>query len=144
MRLARLNPGYVVADAVMSLSKALHDGKTVLLSVLTGHTITLPPATGSGCKFNFLERVAATSGNNVIKVANTTDVMIGSVTVVAAVSNSFPTVAASDTVTLNRGTQGGATNGGWLLVEDVAPGFWAVSGQVNGSGTPATPFGATV
>ena len=60
MRLARLNPGFVTLDAVMTISKAIHDGKTLLLNVLTGHTITLPPALGSGCKLRFVTKIAAT------------------------------------------------------------------------------------
>ena len=54
MRLARLNPGFITLAAAVSLSKALHDGKTLLLNALTGHTITLPQALGLGCKLRFV------------------------------------------------------------------------------------------
>ena len=36
MRLARLNPGFVVCDAVMTISKAIYDGKTLLLTFRNG------------------------------------------------------------------------------------------------------------
>ena len=53
MRLARLNPGFITLAVTVSLSKALHDGKTLLMNSLTGHTITLPQALGLGCKLRF-------------------------------------------------------------------------------------------
>jgi hypothetical protein len=150
MRLARLNPGFVLLDATMSLSKAIHDGKTLLFNVLTGHTITLPPATGSGCKLRFVTRTAATSGSNIVKVQNGTDVMNGNLAISIAAGGALsafqaaPTVAGADTVTMNRTTTGGAVAGDWMEMEDMAPGFWEVRGVLNGTATPATPFSATV
>lgn len=146
MRIARLNPGFVTLAATVSLSKGVHDGKTLLLSVLAGHTITLPPSAGSGCKLRFLETVAPTSNSNIIKVANSTDVLIGSlgISLSTGVGTIWPTGATSDTITENRTTSGGATNGGWIELEDVALGFWSVKGVLNGSGVLVTPFSATV
>lgn len=146
MRWAKLNPGMVTLAATHVLNKAEHDGKTLLLSVLTGHTITLPPATGSGNKIRLVETVAPTSATTVIKVANATDVMIGQARTALAtgVGTTFPTVAASDTITLNRTTSGGASNGEQIVFEDVKAGFWAVNAMLNGSGVLVTPFSATV
>jgi hypothetical protein len=149
MRLAKLNPGFVILDAVTSLSKALHDGKTLLLTQ-NGHTITLPPAAGSGCKLRFLTRTAATSNSNVIKVQNSTDVMVGNLAISIAAGGALsafqasPTVSGADTITLNRTTTGGAVAGDWIEVEDIAAGFWEVRGVLNGTATPATPFTSTV
>jgi|SoiMethySBSTD1v2_1073268.scaffolds.fasta_scaffold369650_3 hypothetical protein len=146
MRLQRLNPGSVVMAAVQAISKALHDGKILVLNVLSGHTITLPAAVGSGATFTFIETVAPTSATTVIKVQNGIDVMMGSVrtSLGTGVGTNFPTAATSDTVTLNRGTTGGVSNGEWIQFIDVAPGFWLVEGALNGSGALATPFSATV
>lgn len=147
MRLARLNPGFVVMAATQSLSKGVHDGKTLLMNVLTGTTVTLPPATGSGCKLRFVTTVAPTSGSNVIKVQNTTDVMIGSVNIDIAAGgalSNFPTAATSDTITMNRTTTGAAANGELLEFEDVAAGFWHVCASLKGTASPATPFSAGV
>lgn len=146
MRLQKLNMGLVVMAAVQALSKGVHDGKTLILNALTGHTVTLPPAVGSGCKLRFLETVAPTSNSNIIKVANSVDVMIGNLltSLASGIGTNFPTVAASDTVTLNRTTSGGASNGEWIEFEDVAAGFWAIRGSLNGSGVLVTPFSATV
>lgn len=147
MRLQKLNPGMVTFPAGASpLSKALHDGKTLIWNSLTGHTFTLPAAVGSGAQFHIVETVAPTSNSNILKVANATDVFIGQArtSLATGVGTTFPTVAASDTITLNRGTQGGVSNGEVIDVEDVAPGVWLIDARLNGSGTLATPFSATV
>lgn|SRR5262245_4669150 len=150
MRLARLNPGFVTLDATQSLSKAIHDGKTMLFTALTGHTITLPQALGSGCRIQFITRIAATSNSNIVKVQNATDVMIGNLALTIAAGGAVsgfqasPTVAGADTITMNRTTTGGAVAGDWIIVEDVATGFWQVRGVLQATATPATPFSATV
>jgi hypothetical protein len=150
MRLARLNPGFITLSAVQSLSKALHDGKTLLLNVLTGHTITLPPALGSGCRLRFVSTVAANANSTIIKVQNTTDVLIGCAQISIAAGGALscfqaaPTVAGADTLTLNRTTTGGAIAGEIIELEDVLAGFWAIEAVLNGTATPATPFSATV
>jgi len=147
MRLERLNPGNVVLPAgATTLSKAIHDGKYIILSDLTGHTVTLPPATGSGCHLTLVETVAPTSNSNIVKVANGDDVMIGSlgITNAGGTNTAFPTAATSDTVTLNRTTSGGASNGGVMEFIDIALNKWLVEGRVNGSGSGTTPFSATV
>lgn len=144
MRWARLNPGQVPAGSTLQLSKALHDGKTILLDTLTGSVVTLPPALGTGAKFRIFERIAATSNSHIIKVQNSTDVMIGGVSIGGTTTVLFPTAPTSDTITMNRTTTGGATNGAFFDIEDIRPGFWSVVGQANGSGAVATPFSATV
>jgi hypothetical protein len=146
MRLQKLT-GTLVAVGSALLGAASHFGKTVLLDTLTGSTYTLPAATGSGGRIKVVERVAATSNSHIVKVANSVDVMVGqSIATIAAggAASGFATVAASDTITLNRTTTGGASNGAHFDFEDVAPGIWAVRGVVNASATPATPFSATV
>jgi hypothetical protein len=145
-RFKRLNEGLRPVAATQSLTKTEHDGKTILLTSLTGHTITLPKANGVGTKIRMIEKVAPTSGSTVIKVIDSVDVMVGALTISLAtgVGVNFPTAANSDTVTLNRTTSGGASAGEWLEFEDIAPGIWAVDGNLNGSGVLVTPFSATV
>lgn len=144
MRLEKLNPGNVVMNAAQSVSKAVHDGKYLVLNSLTGHAITLPKAVGGGANFSFIETVAPTSGSTTIKVIDGVDVMMGAIAVSGTTTASFPTAAASDTITLNRTTTGGASNGEWIELVDILPGVWAVRGNLNGSGAVATPFSATV
>jgi hypothetical protein len=150
MRLARLNPGFVTLDATQSISKATHDGKTLLFNVAAGHTITLPAAVGTGCKLRFVTKTAATSGSNIVKVQNATDVIKGNLAISIAAGGALsafqaePTVAGADTVTMNRTTTGGAVAGDWLEFEDIAAGVWVVKGVLQGTAAPATPFTATV
>jgi hypothetical protein len=147
MRLARLNPGFVVMGVTQSLSKGVHDGKTLLLNSLTGNTVILPPAVGSGCCIRFVVTVAPTSGSTIIKVQNVTDVMIGTVGISIAAGgalSAFATAPTSDMITLNRTTTGGASNGEFLEFEDVLAGFWHVAGILHGTAAPATPFSAGV
>ena len=94
--------------------------------------------------------IAATSGSSIIKVQNSIDVMIGSVQIsiaaggAASAFQASPSVAGADTLTLNRTTTGGAIAGELVEFEDVAPGFWFIDGNLNGTATPATPFTSTV
>jgi hypothetical protein len=145
MRLQKLT-GNLVAAGAAYLAQAKDFGKTILLDTLAGSVVTLPPATGSGGRIRVFERVAATSAAHKVQVANGNDVMAGNLVIVASAGTplQFATVAASDTVTLNRTTSGGATNGAWMEFDDVAPNLWAVKGALNGSGVATTPFSAAV
>ena len=57
---------------------------------------------------------------------------------------SWPTVAASDTITLNGTTTGGVNIGDYVLLTDIATDQYSVSGLLNASGSEATPFSAAV
>ena len=57
---------------------------------------------------------------------------------------SWPTVAASDTITLDGTTTGGVNIGDYVLLTDIATNQYTVSGLLNASGTEATPFSAAV
>lgn len=137
----------VAAGATLSVTEALHDGKTILLDTAAGSVCTLPASSGSGARFRFVISTVATSNSHVIKVANATDVMSG--VIVAAndtdgSTSAWETVAASDTVTLNRTTTGSTIKGEFVEVEDIAAGFWAVRGMIAATGAEATPFSAGV
>lgn len=122
-------------------------GKLVQLDTATGTTITLPAATGSGNIYGFVTTVIATSNSHKVQVGNATDVMTGSLQVVDNADGtvtSFGTVAASDTITLNRTTTGSVKVGERFFVQDVRAGFYAVWGTVVATGSEATPFSAAV
>ena len=59
--------------------------------------------------------------------------------------SAFPTVATSDTITLNGGTTGGII-GDYLEIVDIAADQYHVRGvmRVAAGANPATPFSATV
>lgn len=147
MRLAKQNPRNILAGSVLALSKAIHDGQFVLLDQLAGSVVTLPAALGLGTQIQIVELNSPTSNSHIIKVQNTTDILIGcmAISLSTGVGTIFPTAATSDTITLNRTTTGGATRGGCFEFRDIAPGIWQiVEATANGSGALATPFSATV
>lgn len=138
---------YVPGGAAITLDRTEHGGKTIQLDTAAGTTVTLPAAIGSGVRFEFVTTVLATSNQHKVQVANATDVMTGKLTVVDNAdgsSTTFATVAASDTITLNRTTTGSVKIGEKFMVEDVKAGYWAVDGFTVGTGTEATPFSAAV
>lgn len=132
--------------ATLAVTVADHSEKIIVLNRAAGVTATLPAATGSGAVFRFTTGTAVTSNNNIIKVADNTDVMSGSIYVTdqaAGTGTEFSTVAASDTITMNGSTSGGLA-GGILTLIDVAANLYAVHGNIIATGVEVTPFSATV
>ena len=127
-----------------------HAGRTLLLGEVGGNalvTLTLPDATGSGATYKFIVTVANTS-NYVIKVPdadNTIDGIMMYLDEDGTAVTAFPTVAASDTITINGGTTGGII-GDYLEIVDIAADQYHVRGvmRVAAGANPATPFSATV
>lgn len=136
----------VSITANATLTSASNAGRTMLLDVASGATVTLPAATGTGNVYKFFVKTTVTSNNYVIQVANATDTMAG-VAIVAndtdASASIFETVAASDTITLNGTTTGGIL-GGTIEIQDVASGVFSVVARGAATGTEATPFSAAV
>jgi|TARA_R110000868_G_scaffold66849_1_gene198749 hypothetical protein len=128
-------------------------GRILLMGEVGGNaaaTFTLPAATGSGNIFKFVVSVINTS-NYLIKVADATDTIDGQVVVLndstaggTASTISWPTAAASDTITLDGTTTGGAAIGDFVELIDIAANQYTVNGLLRASGTEATPFSATV
>jgi hypothetical protein len=123
-----------------------HAGRTVTLDRAAGITATLPAATGSGDRYRFVTITTVTSNSNIIKVANSTDVMQG-VALVAQDGGdtivAFEAGSTADTITGN-GTTTGGLRGDQVDLEDIASGLWAVRVVQAATGTEATCFSATV
>jgi hypothetical protein len=142
----------VTLTADTTITNAAHAGRVLLMGEVGGNasaTFTLPAATGTGAEFKFIVSVVNTS-NYVIQVTGD-DTIDGSVVVTndtaaggTASLISWPTVAASDTITLNATTTGGVQIGDYVLLTDIATDQYTVSGLLNASGTEATPFSAAV
>ena len=142
----------VTLTADTTITNAAHAGRILLMGEVGGDasaTFTLPAATGTGAEFKFIVSVVNTS-NYVIQVTGD-DTIDGSVVVTndstdggTASLISWPTVAASDTITLNGTTTGGVNIGDYILLTDIATDQYSVSGLLNASGTEATPFSASV
>lgn len=134
----------------LTVTAALHAGKVIQFGKTTGTIVTLPAATGTGHTYRFVIGTTATSNANIIKVANATDVMRGSVclqqdTDVAGTLKMWTAGATDDTMTF----AGAATTGGIVgdLIEcvDYATGYWSCRAFTQSSGgAEATPFSATV
>ena len=137
-----------VTDATVSITDDAHVGQRVILHRAAGGvTATLPAATGSGNRYEFIVRTALSSGNYIVRVANTSDTMIGTAILFADAGDTVVGFAAvsgtSDTITLNGTTTGGIA-GARVICDDIASNVWAVSVVSDASGTEATPFSAAV
>ena len=138
---------FTATDAITVIE---HAGRILLLGEVGGNalvTLTLPDATGSGNMYEFIVSVQNTS-NYVIKVPDADNTITGQIMYLdedGTAVTSFPTVAASDTITLNGGTTGGLV-GDTLKLIDIATDKYAVQGtmRVASGADPATPFSATV
>jgi hypothetical protein len=152
------------ADSSTSLTVATHAGRIVHNNAAGAVTYTLPAVnatadsgvSGPGPDLNNANNVGATftivssitkTGDLVVQVANSTDVMTGMATMLDTDTNDtmegFMTVAASDTITLNGGTTGGVTHA-TIVCTVLATGLWKVSVDTGGTGNIATPFSAAV
>ena len=132
-----------VTTATVSITDEGYVGQRIVMNRAAGITATLPAATGSGNRYEFIGAVDAT-GNQIIQVTGD-DTMAG----VAYLGNDsagascFYTAATSDTITLDGSTTGGLK--GWRVVcDDIAADTWAVTVMSEASGTEATPFSAAV
>jgi hypothetical protein len=139
-----------VADATITLNRESHAGGVVVLSRAAGVTVTLPAATGTGNIYRIIIGTTATSNANIIKVANATDVMDGSVnlqqdTDVDGTLKMWRADAADDTMTFAGAATTGGIVGGYIQCIDYKSGFWSCQAFTqSGGGSEATPFSASV
>lgn len=142
----RFDGGYagrlVASGAALTITQALHDGKTIVLAAAAA--ITLPAMTGSGARYRFVCGATATA----VTITATGAHLYGTVLV-----NTDGAFAAGTLFTLGAGvsttgntiiTMDGSTRGGnigdWIEIEDIATSKGAVRGMLNGSGTEFTPY----
>ncbi len=132
-----------VTDATVTITDEGFLGRPIVMSRAAGITATLPAATGSGNRYDFIGAADA-SGSQIIQVVGN-DTMMGVAYLGndAAGASCFYTADTSDTITLNGTTTGGYK--GWrVTVTDIAADVWAVLIYSEASGTEATPFSAAV
>lgn len=134
----------IIKTASFTLDRRVHADNWVSCNAAAGMTVTLPASAGTGDKYKLFVGVTVTSNNFIVQVANATDILAGVIHLTTDIAGtSLPTSTTSDTITMNGSTTGGL-RGTWLILEDVAAGFWALSGAVITTGTEATPFSAAV
>ncbi len=134
-----------VTTATLAITEADHAGQVLTLNRAAGITCTLPAATGGGARYRFIVGTTFT-GNGIIQVANSSDVMTGLAIVAQDAGDTcvmFETAAASDTVTMNGTTTGGITGADVELI-DIAANKWFVNVRTAATGTEASPFSAAV
>ena len=157
-------PANVVdADSSTSLTVASHAGRIVHNNAAGAVTYTLPAinansdsaVAGPGADLNNLSNIGATfeifasitkTGDLVVQVANSNDVMVGSAKFIDDTSDNmvgFETASTSDTITLNGTTTGGVTFSK-ITCTAISSTQWKVDVESGCTGTPATPFSAAV
>lgn len=139
----------ISAGATLTVTKALHAGKQILLDTLAGSVCTLPAALGTGDVYSFIVSALATSNSHKIQVANSTDIIQGIITTTSddasGAGKGWIAGAADDTITLNRTTTGSVAKGERISLMDAASGvFLILDGRTASTGTEATPFSAAV
>lgn len=135
----------VAAGSTLTVTEALHDGKTILLNQAAGCTITLPAASASGMRLRFVVTVKPTSNQHRINVVGD-DKFEGQINLidmdgVAQAAYAAIDSADNDQINLNGTTTGGQI-GDFIVLEDVLADKWHVIGfgVVPAGSNPATPF----
>lgn len=129
----------------VTATEALHAGRTVVINKVSGGTVQLPLATGSGNKYKFVVGLALTSAQWIISAVVATDVFAGGILAndtggsAAATADFWPTAATSNTLTMTL-LAGGGSIGDTVEFEDIASGVWRVNGVFINAADPATPF----
>jgi hypothetical protein len=139
------NPVVNVTTATVTITAADHANRIITLNRAGGITATLPAASGSGARFRFVVGTTFT-GNGIIQVANSSDVMAGNAIVLQDGGDTvvgFEAGSTADTITLN-GTTTGGLKGADVEVIDIATNLFFVMVRTAATGTEATPFSAAV
>jgi len=136
----------VSVTASATMTSAANAGRTMVLDIASGATVTLPAAGGTGNIYKFFVATTVTSNDYIIQVANSSDTMSG----MAIVANDggdtasiFETAADTDTITMDGTTTGGIL-GAQVEIQDVASNKFSVTVRTAATGTEATPFSAAV
>lgn len=138
-------PAPISITANVTLTQKDHAGRALVFNSADGDTVTLPAATGTGDIYIFVIGTTVTSNNDIIQVANATDIIQGVIVMATDTGGiTVPAGSADDTITMNGTTKGGVI-GGLIVLQDAASGLWAIlAGQLPTSGAEATPFSAAV
>ena len=138
-----ISHGAVAGGATLTLTAGTHAGRSILLDTAAGTTITLPAATGTGDRYEFLVTVTPTSNQHQVNVVGN-DEYVGVLSVTqdsADTALHFDAADAADNDRINmNGTTTGGRIGDWIQLVDISTDNWHVRGVLSGSGIEATPF----
>lgn len=144
-RVVQTSPVTNVTASSVTIDRETHGGQLITINAAAGCAVTLPAATGSGYRFEFIIGTTITSNSTTIKVVGD-DVMVGYATLLQDAADTavhFETAGTSDTITMNGSTTGGIA-GARIVLTDIAADKWHVDMKGAATGTEATPFSATV
>ena len=134
----------ITVTAATTLTAPNHGETLVCLNSTTGRIITLPTSTGSGKKYTVFVQATVSSGNHVVQVGNTTDIIQGGVGISTDIAGvTCLATATDDTITMNGSTTGGV-KGSWVRLTDAVSGIFMCEGFLVSTGSEATPFSAAV
>ena len=136
-----------VTDSTVTITDEGFLGRPIVLNRAAGITATLPNATGSGNRYEFIVGASASGGSYIIRVGRAADTMNGTALLFAdggdTVVGFAATAGTSDTVDMNGTTRGGLI-GARVVVTDYVANIWNVHVVSDASSTEATPFDNTV
>lgn len=143
-----LSTRQVAAGATLSITEALHDGKTIALDTAAGSVVTLPTPV-IGMRLRFLVTVKPTSNFHQIKVPAGTDFFAGSAEIIDKDGSAQAAYSADgvsdDNIQLNGTTKGGQV-GDWVELECITATQWAIRAHLvcPAGSNPANMFSAAV
>lgn len=133
-------------SSTLTVTRALHANRVIVLSLAAGIAVTLPAATGSGDEYKFVVGLTFTGASTIKVVGN--DIMKGTAVLFQDAADTvvgFNTAADSDTIDMlgTANSTGGMIGARYDLI-DIAADTWSVRIVSDAGGTEATPFSATV
>lgn len=134
-RTAKNSSRVVLAGGTLTVTQALHDGATVAMPAVCA--VTLPAATGTGARYKFYQKIAATAVTLTATAADMYGVawLMSDNSAAALAYNA----AGSTVITFDGSTKGGV-KGAIVEIEDVAASLLLVRVMSAASGSEATPF----
>ncbi len=142
-RAADVSARSIAAGSTLTISEALHDGKTILLDTAAGCTITLPATPTIGMRVRFLVTVKPTSNQHRISAGSNTIAGVANILDLDAAAQVAYSATAGSTATFDmNGTTKGGLVGDWVELEAITAAIWAVNAQLRcpAGSNPATPF----
>lgn len=121
-------------------------GSTILLNVAAGSVATLPAATGSGAKYNFVVTTTVSSNADKILAASTADKLQGTaIGWTGSTAKVFACLGTTSAIQMPfAGTQpSGGFLGDTFRYTDVGANLWQVDSVYQAGTTPTTPCSAT-
>jgi hypothetical protein len=135
-----------VLNAATKTLTSQHANVPLVFTRAAGVVVTLPAATGTGNKYEFLVNTTVTSNSYKVQVANVTDIIQGLAFGKDGdgdPANAWASGSTADTITLD-GTTTGGVKGDSIEICDAASGLFTCRVFITQSGTEANPFSAAV